>query len=121
MKVMEMIDGPAPAQGEEDNGDPSQKIPSQLIMMFISALGLWILGHSDYIYIDGTFDSAPDLFGQIYFILGQQMVSIDIFILISSDEQLYFLAHRTYWQTCHSLVHINGQILTKYTSLILQT
>ena len=56
---MEMIDV------SKKNGDLHQSSLSQLIMLFMSTLGMWILVHSDYIYWDGTFDSAPSLFGQI--------------------------------------------------------
>jgi hypothetical protein len=43
----------------------------KLMMIFISDQGAWTLGHSTDLYCDGTFESCPDPFAQIYFIMGQ--------------------------------------------------
>ena len=43
----------------------------KLLMVFISDLGKDILSKSETIYCDGTLDTAPTPFKQIYFIMGQ--------------------------------------------------
>jgi hypothetical protein len=37
-------------------------------MVFMSDHGAWVLGHATEIFMDGTFDSRPSMFGQLYFI-----------------------------------------------------
>jgi hypothetical protein len=44
---------------------------SKLMLVFISEHSAWALGKSTDIYCDGTFDTCPAPFGQLYFILGQ--------------------------------------------------
>jgi hypothetical protein len=43
----------------------------KLLMLFMSDHGGWVLGQSKDIFVDGTFDTAPEPFTQIYFIMGQ--------------------------------------------------
>jgi hypothetical protein len=40
-------------------------------MIFISDQGAWTLGHSTDLCLDGTFETCPDPFASIYFIMGQ--------------------------------------------------
>jgi hypothetical protein len=44
---------------------------SKLMLIFMSDHGAWVLGHSSHIYCDGTFDTCPVSFSQLYFIMGQ--------------------------------------------------
>jgi hypothetical protein len=43
----------------------------KLMMIFMSDHSSWVLGRSMHIFADGTFDTSPDPFTQIYFIMGQ--------------------------------------------------
>jgi hypothetical protein len=44
---------------------------NKLMLVFMSEHGAWALGKSTAIYCDGTFETCPAPFGQLYFILGQ--------------------------------------------------
>jgi hypothetical protein len=44
---------------------------TKLMMVFMSNQGAWTLGRSTAIYCDGTFDTCPEPFVQLYFIMGQ--------------------------------------------------
>jgi hypothetical protein len=44
---------------------------SKLMLIFMSDHGAWVLGRSCHIYCDGTFDTCPEPFSQLYFIMGQ--------------------------------------------------
>jgi hypothetical protein len=37
-------------------------------MIFMSDQGAWVMGHATEIFMDGTFDSRPSMFAQLYFI-----------------------------------------------------
>jgi hypothetical protein len=43
----------------------------KLMMIFMSDHGGWVLGRSLDIFADGTFDTSPDPFTQIYFVMGK--------------------------------------------------
>ncbi len=43
----------------------------ELMMNFMSDHGGWVLGRSTNIFADGNFDTSPDPFTQIYFVMGQ--------------------------------------------------
>jgi hypothetical protein len=44
---------------------------SKLILIFMFDHGAWVLGHSSHIYCDGTFETCPEPFSQLFFIMGQ--------------------------------------------------
>jgi hypothetical protein len=44
---------------------------NNMIMIFMSDYGKWVLSKSEQVFCDGTFDTAPPPFKQIYFLLGQ--------------------------------------------------
>ncbi len=43
---------------------------TKLMLLFMSDHGAWVLGRSTHIYCDGTFETYPEPFSQLYFILG---------------------------------------------------
>jgi hypothetical protein len=43
---------------------------SKLLLIFMADHGVWIPGCSSDIYSDGTFDTWPEPFSQLYFIMG---------------------------------------------------
>ncbi len=44
---------------------------SKLMLIFMSDHGAWVLGRSSHNYSDGTFDTCPVPFSQLYFIMGR--------------------------------------------------
>ena len=49
--------------------DPENK--KQLMIIFMSDHGKWVLSHAEELYVDGTFGTKCENFAQIYFVMGK--------------------------------------------------
>jgi hypothetical protein len=60
-----------------------------MILVFMSDYGKWVLSKSEHVFCDGTFDTAPPPFKQIYFLLGKmpEMSAVPcVFALLPNKE-----------------------------------
>jgi len=83
--------------------DPIKK----LMMIFMSDHGAWVMGHASALFMDGTFDSRPPNFSQIYFIRAKmadkRCVPVAFVLLPNKDTatyryiQIYFAIKFTYY------------------------
>jgi hypothetical protein len=78
---------------------------TKLMMLFMSDHGGWVLSRSTDIFADGTFDTSPDPFAQIYFILGQmgphKRAIPCVFALLPDKEATTYLKM---WTTINNMV-----------------
>jgi hypothetical protein len=65
----------------------------KLIMLYLSDHGAWVLSHATDIFADGTFDTRPPNFGQVYFINAQMKdkrpIPVGFALLPNKDTRTY--------------------------------
>jgi hypothetical protein len=80
--------------------DPIKK----LMIIYMSDHGAWVMGHSTELFMDGTFDSRPSHFAQLYFIRAKMADKRSVpvaFALLPNKEAANY---RKMWEIIKSLV-----------------
>lgn len=76
----------------------------KLIMVFMSDHGAWVMGHATDIFMDGTFDTRPKHFAQIYFIRAKMEDKCCVpvaYVLLPNKETA---TYRKMWEVLTSLI-----------------
>ena len=92
--------------------DPIKK----LMMVFMSSHGAWVMARAEELFMDGTFDTRPKFFAQIYFIrakmAGKCCVPVAYILLPNKDSATY----RKMWEVLMSLVNFEPGHPTRITT-----
>ena len=92
---------------DQENTDPMNLIPRStgLLLLFMSQLGIWVMERSETIYIDGTFETCPNQFSQLYFIMAQmpnrRAILVAFCLLPNKEKKTY----KVLWQKIMEIVH----------------